>query len=707
MKGTETEPKSSGRPLSSSDIHRLRTYVRRRKAFYDMVQRALAGIKSFDQLFVIVIALLIGTSAGYIAAGFRSLISLFQTNLWGPGALVDAVRSVPWYFRLLIPAVGGVIVALFVNRYAPEAKGHGVPEVMDAVATRNGFIRMRVVLVKALASALSIGSGGSVGREGPIVQVGSAFGSTIGQIFQVSARRMKTFVGCGAAAGIAATFNAPVAGAIFASEIILGDFSVSSIAPIMIASVMGTVISHSIYGDYPSFVPPLYELQTPIELVFYAILGIAAGLVGWAFVRTLYYSEDLFDNLKLPLGAKALLGGIILGSIALMAPEILGVGYETMDRVLAGNIPLLVGGTLLVAKILATTVTLGSGGSGGIFAPSLFMGSMLGGTLGQIFHGMFPNITASSGAYALVGMAAVVAATTHAPITAIVIIFEMTTEYSVILPLIISSIIATVITTRMLEGSIYTIKLQRRGVNIHGGTDVNVLKQLSVNQIKRQMVETIDESAPVEELLTRMSNSEQLVFYSCDTQGRLTGIITQSAIRRFLNRFEEIPAGTTVADLANTHFTAITDNTPVQEALRLMSELDTDTLPVLDEAGRVTGHVVRADIIREYQELLIQLQSAGALASSMKYVHRYFHEKLEVIPGFLLARINVPSTFVNNTVHDLNLRKKYNVDVLLIRHKTEDGYEDLLPEPSVQMGSQDQLLIFGRREDVETVCNLS
>jgi len=652
-------------------------------------------------------AVLIGTASGFISAGFRTLIDFFHGILWGQDVLVDAVRSAPIYLKLAFPAVGGVIVAVFVYRFAREAKGHGVPEVMGAVATKNGFIRMRVVLVKAFASALSIGSGASVGREGPIVQIGSAFGSSIGQYFQVSARRMNTFVGCGAAAGIAATFNAPIAGAIFASEVILGDFSISSIGPIMISSVLGTVVTRGIYGDYPSFVPPIYELQTPLELVFYAILGIACGLVGWAFVKTLYYSEDLFDKWRIPIGMKALLGGAILGGMGIFLPEIMGVGYESMDIVLAGKISITLAMILVICKVFATSLSLGYGASGGIFAPSLFMGSMLGGALGGLFHSFFPELTASSGAYALVGMAAVVAATTNAPITAILIIFEMTTEYSVILPLIISSVIATVITTHLLDGSIYTIKLKRQGVNIRGGADINVLDQLSVRKVKQQLVEVVEKSLSVEELLKRMSTSTHYNFYVCDDRKTLFGIVTHGIIRRFLNRFEEIPPETKVSDICNTHFPTITDETPVNEALRMMIEMDIEALPVLEYNGSITGQVRRSDILREYQELLIQTQTAGNLALSMKYVHGYFHEKTEVIPGFLLARIDVPTQFLNLSVHTLNVRKKYDIDVILIRKKKGTGFKDIIPSPSTLMVHGDQLLIFGRQESIEKVCRLT
>ncbi|MFQ6678701.1 MAG: chloride channel protein [Fidelibacterota bacterium] len=687
---------------------RLRKYIWWRNAVYSVIQRSLIQIKSFDQLFVIIIAMIIGIISGYGAAGFRFLIDFFRSISWyGDGSFVEIIRTTPFYLKIGIPIIGGVIVALFVNRFAPEAKGHGVPEVMDAVATKNGFIRMRVVLVKALASALSIGSGAAVGREGPIVQIGSAFGSSMGQLFQVSTRRMKTFIGCGAAAGIAATFNAPIAGAIFASEVIIGDFSVAAIGPIIISSVFGTVISRSIYGDFPAFIPPVYTLQSPFEIIFYIALGIVTGLAGWLFVKSLYFSEDIFDNLELPISIKAAIGGAFLGLLALFIPETLGVGYESMDRVLSGNMPYFLAGALLFGKIFATSLSLGSGASGGIFAPSLFMGSMLGGTLGSFFHAIYPEITASSGAYALVGMAAMVAATTHAPITAILIIFEMTSEYTVILPLMVTSIIATVITTRMLDGNIYTIKLKRRGIDIHGGTAINILDQLKVDKIKQQLLEVIQDDATLEELLERMSISSQSIYYVCDSQKKLSGIITQGMVRRFLNRLEEIPLGATVSDISNTHFPKIKDHAPVHEVLRLMFESDILAIPVVDDQDVLTGQVLREDVLREYQEMLIQSQSVGYLASSMKFVHKYYHEKTEVIPGFLMARINAPTEFVRQTFKSLKVRNKYSVDVLLIRKSNNGRFIDIMPKPNTMIELDDQLLIFGKKKDVETICQLS
>lgn len=649
---------------------------------------------------------MIGVISGYGAAGFRKLIDFFKIIFWGDGVFVDLVRTAPLYMKLAVPAIGGLIVALIVKRFAPEAKGHGVPEVMNAVATLHGFIRMRVVFVKSLASALSIGSGAAVGREGPIVQIGSAFGSMVGQFFQVSSRRMKMFVGCGAAAGIAATFNAPIAGAIFASEVLLGDFSVVAVGPIIISSVFATVVSRSIYGNFPAFIPPTYVLNSPKELIFYIFLGMTAGLGGWLFVKTLYFTEDIFDQSKLPTAVRAILGGVLLGVLSIYLPETLGVGYETMDMVLAGNMTLFLTIALLLGKIFATSLSLGYGASGGIFAPSLFMGSMLGGAFGNMLQTIYPDMITSPGAYALVGMAAMVAATTHAPITAILIIFEMTAEYTVILPLMISSIIATVITSRLLDGNIYTIKLKRRGIDIHSGAAINVLDRLQVDKLKKQFLEIIHEDTSINDLLQKMSNSNQLVYYVCNPDHKLIGIITQGMVRRFINRMEEIPPEAKAADICNKQFPAVYDHYPVHEVLRTMLDADLLAVPVIDSEGTLTGQVLHQDILKEYHEILIQNQSAGFLASSMKFIHKHYQEKSEVITGFLIARINTPSEFVRLQIKELQIRDNYNVFILLVRKNQNGKFIDLIPSPTTMIEKEDQLIIFGNTNDVNRVCEL-
>lgn len=686
---------------------RLRRWIRVRKALNTFKVRMLAGIKTYDYIFVLILAATIGIMGGIIAVAFQSLIRFFQNGLWDSDNLIAAFIAAPLYLKLGIPAIGAAGVAWFVHRFASEAKGHGVPEVMNAIATHNGFIRMRVALVKAVASAMTIATGGSVGREGPIVQIGSAFGSTVGQLFQVSRRRMKTFVGCGAAAGIAATFNAPIAGALFASEIILGDFSTAAISPLMVSSVMATVVSHSLIGDYSAFTPPVYSLNNPVELIFYVILGIAAGFTGLAFIKTLYLTEDLFDRFNVHVAVKAALGGLTLGAIAIYVPQILGVGYGSVDTALSGDLPLKLAVIFLMAKLLATSLTLGYGGSGGVFAPSLFMGSMLGSALGSVFKMAFPQLGISPGAYALVGMAAVVSATTYAPITAILIIFEMTMEYTVILPLMIASILGMVITQQLSRGSIYTLKLKRKGINLHGGKDTNILNLIKIKDIKQTLFESVPESTPAEEILQIMSSGSIQGLYIVNQDNQLVGTLSLGSVRRFLSTHHEIPSTSTAKDLANTQYISVTDFTSVGEALKIMSELDVQTLAVVDDRNQITGLIHKSDILREYQELLLKRESTNILGFAMKYVNHPHHEKIDVMEGFQMARIDVPSAFISRTVAMVNVRKKHNIEVLLIRRETAHGWKEIIPDDKIKMQAGDQLLIFGREDRVNKLCSLA
>jgi len=333
---------------------------------------------------------------------------------------------------------------------------------MEAVALKGGVIRKRVVFVKTLVSAISISTGGSVGREGPIVQIGSAIGSTLGQLLKVSQDRMRALVGCGAAAGIAATFNAPIAGSMFALEVILGDFGLATFSPIVISSVVATAVSRAFLGDIPAFIVPAYELVSAWEFPLYFVLGLFCAAGGVTFTKVLYRIEDLFDDFKFPEYLKALIGGMILGAGGLFFPQVLGVGYGAIDLALMQKLAWWLFLVLAVVKMLATAITIGSGGSGGIFAPSLFLGAMAGAFFGAVVHQLFPGMTASPGAYSLVGMGAVVSATTHGPLTAILILFEMTGNYKIILPLMLSCIVATIFARQLMKESIYTLKLVRR-----------------------------------------------------------------------------------------------------------------------------------------------------------------------------------------------------------------------------------------------------
>jgi CIC family chloride channel protein len=568
----------------------------------------LQHLISTEHTIMSVLAVVVGLAGGFAAVGFRHLINFVQTVAYGSETnLIEILTTLHWSAKVWVPAAGGLIVGPLVYFWAREAKGHGVPEVMEAVALKGGVIRKRIVVIKSIASAICIGTGGAVGREGPIVQIGSAIGSTIGQMLKVSADRMRTLVGCGAAAGIAATFNAPIAGAMFALELILADFGLATFSPIVISAVVATAISRHFLGDFPAFIVPAYELVSAWEFPLYVVLGVLCALVGVLFVRILYKGEDLFDALKFPEYLKAVLGGLMIGVLALWFPHVLGVGYGSIDLSLGQQLAWYMLLALAFIKIAATAVTIGSGGSGGIFAPSLFIGAMAGGFFGLVVHTLWPGVTASPGAYGIVGMGAVVAATTHGPLTAILMLFEMTGDYKIILPLMITCIISTLSAGRFYRESIYTLKLIRRGVDIRAGREVNVLKSIPVREVMNVRVRTIYEGATLGEFSDTIARSKYNSFPVLDADSRLVGIISFADYSDAVFN-EDLKDLIIARDLATPTVQTIDADANLYDALEAISYKDFAILPVVSasDTQRLVGVVSRRDILRAYDKAVLK-----------------------------------------------------------------------------------------------------
>lgn len=445
-------------------------------------ERALAGFREWEghqlvwsALHLALPAVVVGLGAGLAAVGFRWLITA-ATRVFTGTTDYSATTGhpanpwLPWLggaFVIVAPAVGGLVYGPLVQRFAPEARGHGVPEVMFAVAKNGGRIRPQVAVVKALASAVTIGSGGSVGREGPIIQIGSALGSTLGRLLRMPDDRLKTLVACGAAGAIAATFNAPIAGIFFALEIILRDFTTRSFGVVVLASISASVVGRGLLGSEAFLSLPSFSVHANVEYVLFALLGLVAGLVGVGFTRALYAVEDLCDFLwRGPEWLRPVAGGLVLGLVLFALPQMYGVGYPVLDGAVAGKYALGFLVVLLVGKIVATSLTLGIGGSGGVFAPSLFIGAMLGAAFGIVVGNVDPALSGQAGAFAIVGMGAVMAGTTRAPITAGIMLFELTGDYTIILPLLLAIVVATGTSRLMGKDTIYTLKLRRRGIDL-------------------------------------------------------------------------------------------------------------------------------------------------------------------------------------------------------------------------------------------------
>jgi CIC family chloride channel protein len=415
-----------------------------------------------EGLVLLVMAVVVGITTGLAAVLFIRLIAYIQFFFYGGGEKILPELGRIWI--ILVPVIGGLLVGPIIAKFAPEAKGHGVPEVMQALILRGGRIRPRVALAKIITSALCIGTGGSAGREGPIVQVGSALGSSVGQWLGLSDERIKNLVACGAAAGIAATFNAPIAGVVFAIEVLLSEIQVTVFGNVVVSAVAASIVSQIFLGSRPAFEIPGYVLHSPWEILLYVFLGLLAALVGILFIRMLYYTEDVFERLPIPLWLKPATGALLLGILAFcypyvgtisyisaddMAlglpivenyPHIFGSGFLFLEEVLQGRAPFFLLFLLIFLKPLATSFTLGSGG---VFAPSLFTGAMLGGSFGYLAMHLFPDLQIEIGAYALVGMAAVFSAAARAPLTSMLIVFEMSNDYRLILPLMTAGMVAS------------------------------------------------------------------------------------------------------------------------------------------------------------------------------------------------------------------------------------------------------------------------
>lgn len=578
-----------------------------RRAARSWIERARGG----EYVFLLFVAALIGLLGGLSAIAFDVAIHLCQDGFWGIAEprLADLREIAAWKIAL-VPAFGGLIVGLITTYLVAEAKGHGVPEVIRAVALDGGKIRGRVALAKTIASAITIGSGGSAGREGPIIQIGAAIGSRIGQAMGMSKRRLRTLVGCGAAAGIAATFNAPIAGALFSVEVILGEFGAAQFSPIVVSSVVATVVARAWRGDAPAFSPPPCTFASAWELIPYALLGLLCGLVSFAYIRINDAAGRFFESRRrLPTWLRPALGGLLVGLLALAVPQILGDGHGLSNDAFAGRIPALLLLALVFAKMLATGVTLGSGGSGGVFSPALAVGACLGAWLGALVEPALGARCGGLAAYALVGMGGLVAGSMLAPITAILMVFEITSNYSIILPVMVAAILSTVVTMRLSGGlSVYTFKLARDGIRLFRGGSPDLLRTRRVEAHLRTRIETAAPGESAAAVLDRLLASDAAQFYVVGPDGALLGAITLSDARRALLSSPALVRILLAEDLMHRDVPIVTPDESLGTTLAKFTASRLQELPAVRSSAdrRLVGALAYADVLEAYQDEVVK-----------------------------------------------------------------------------------------------------
>jgi len=551
------------------------------------------------------LAALVGVLAGLIAYVLYDLIALF-TNLTFYHVVSLHFRSPektaigPWI--ILMPVIGGIIIGFMAKYGTSKIKGHGIPEAMEAVLTSRSRIEAKVAILKPLSAAIAIGTGGPFGAEGPIIQTGGAFGSLVGQLISTTASERKVLLACGAGAGMAATFNTPIAGVILAIELLLFEFRARSFIPLVIACTLATSVRSVLFGQHSMFAMGNVDFDVPRGLPFYLLLGVICGGAAIGFTKLLYWVEDQFDRLPIDDLWHPAIGALGLGVIGFFVPRVLGVGYDTISDILNDNLALQMLILIAVFKALALVISLGSGTSGGLLAPMFMSSAALGGIFAIGVNAIFPAAHLSPGAYALVAMAAVFGAASRATFAFIVFAFEITHDYNAILPLMLACVIADLIALRYLPTSIMTEKLARRGLHVPGEYEASVLHMVHVSEVMRTDVQPISAEMTVRDLAARNARGEPGFNLSvglpiAGENGRLVGVVTQGDLLRAL---EDDPEGrATVLEAGSDPPIVAYPDEFVHDALHRMVSHNIGRLPVVsrEDPQRMTGYFDRSDIL--------------------------------------------------------------------------------------------------------------
>ncbi len=592
----------------------MRSIVQRISAPEEWVTRVSVP----PRFLTVLLSTLVGLLSGAGAVLFRYLVRTLHSFFFSQGAFLF---SPSFHLAVVVyPAIGGLLVGLLVYFFLDGESGHGVAAVMESVALYGGRFPPLKAFLRVLGSVLTLGSGGSAGPEDPSVQIGAAFGSGIGQLMHLRDDYVRTLVAAGSAAGIASAFHAPIAGVFFALEIVLGELSTASFGAVVIAAVTSTAITQAFEGSSPEFFVAAYSFTSYWEFLFYLGLGFLAAIVSVLYIQTITLVGDYWHHIMLPVWLKPALGGLVVGGIGFLMPMVMGVGYDSINVVLQGHAPWAVFFLLLivVVKIFTTATTLGSGGIGGMFAPSLFLGAMLGGAYGMALQHFFPSVTSSPVAYAMVGMAAVLAGSVHSPITAMILLFEMTRDYRIILPLMFATVLSTLISQHIFEYSVYTLALFREGIHLERSTAVDVTQGVKVWEVMTEEVDSVSPQRTLQELMTFFENTWHHGAPVVDDEGKLVGIVTRKDL------LQAIRAGTsdqlTVNDIASKQLITVCSEDAVWVALKRMSEYDIGRLPVVEchDRDHLVGMIRRGDVVKAYRLAISRRREREDMVEEMR-----------------------------------------------------------------------------------------
>jgi len=677
--------------------------------FLSITQKYLNQIALPDYTLFSIFALVTGLVSGLGAVLFHETIDFFSTLLFNQSN--NQLFYFNGIFFIALPAIGMLIQSLMIKLSPQTAKKKGVSDVIKAVAMRGGYIRFRTTIFHFLAPAICISTGGTLGPEGPAAQVGGGIASKVGQIFGFSDIRRRIFTAAGAGAAISAVFNTPLGGIFFALEIILlNDFHSTTFSALILASITASVITRVFLGDNPTFHIESINIGPYDQLYLYAILGILAGILSLIFVR---YS-DILDNLfqtkilkKIPQWIVMVLVGLMVGTCGYFYNDIFGIGYDAINKIITSTITWQIVAILLLMKFLLVPMIVHSGGFGGLFAPSLFIGACFG-YLFAIFVNTFWGVQIDTTTFVLVSMGAVLGGINSIPISAILIIFEMTRDYTFILPLMLAVVISTTIVRLILKGSIHEKHLKRQGYEITRGRESSYLRSIYVKDVMRKDIVLIPEDTLLSNIIGNYIESAHGTFYTIDEGSKIIGAISERELRPIITEYDTLQKMLLASDIARTEIITVKESDNLDHVLKLFGKSIVNEFPVLStkDKNKVVGTIWRQDVISAYNKESLKHNLTEGLVRELKLPKE--SSTIKIAENYSVFECHPPKNFIGKSLSQLRLRNTYGLEVVMIRkpkseYDTQEEQEIILPNPEYPIEKNDTLVLFGTNENIKKV----
>ena len=684
----------------------LRFFVKSRN-FNRALQKKLSKIFVGEYTTFTIISVIIGIVVGLGATLFHNSIEYFNEIFFGK--TTEGIFFLGAAFVIIIPAIGMLAQALMIMMTPDTAKHKGIPDVIKAVALRGGFIPLRTTLFHVIAPIICISTGGTVGPEGPAAQLGGGIASKLSSLLRISEERIRIFTAAGAGAAIAAVFNAPLGGVFFALEIILlNDFHTPTFSALILATVSASAVSRLFLGNESVFHFHIEKVNYSY-LYLYAILGLFAGIISFLFIRYANWIQIIFRNKiykkRIPQWAAMVFVGLLVGISGYFFKEIFGIGYAAINEILKSSLTWQVVLILLALKFILVPLILNSGGFGGLFAPSLFMGACFGYLFAFLFNSVW-GLNLDTTKFILVGMGAMLGGANTIPISSILIIFEMTQDYSFILPLMLAVIISTMFVQIAIKGSVQVKHLEAEGFRISEGREANLLRTITVSDVELEKIDLVNEEMPLTELIIKLVGSPNSSFYTINARGELSGIITENELRPIITEYEIVKNILVARDIANPSITIIQTSDDLDYVLNLFGKLNLDQFPVVDSnnPSKVLGAVTRQKVISIYNRETLKENLASGLAKELKTINRGTPTK--VASGYSIMEVSLPDTFLGKSLSELKLRNNFGLEVLMIKH-LKDIFENrqepeiVTPDPHYKMKLSDRLIVFGEDKKLQ------